>query len=145
MIEKFDGKYSFLSNYYETKITYDGITYENNEAAFHAQKTLNIKEREEFSSLSPRDAKRKGRKLKMREDWEEIKTKIMYEINLAKFTQNEELKKRLLKTGNEELVEGNYWHDNCWGNCTCEKCKDIEGENRLGKILMNIREELQNA
>lgn len=38
-----------------------------------------------------------------------------------------------------EIVEGNYWHDNYWGNCTCDKCKNIEGQNKLGKILMKIR------
>jgi predicted NAD-dependent protein-ADP-ribosyltransferase YbiA (DUF1768 family) len=49
----------------------------------------------------------------------------------------------LLNTGDEELIEGNYWHDNYWGNCTCSKCKDIEGQNKLGKILMKVRDEIR--
>ena len=60
-------------------------------------------------------------------------------------TENETLKERLLATGDEYLEEGTTgWHDNIWGNCSCEKCKNIPGENRLGKILMRIREELKN-
>ena len=143
MINKFDGEYAFLSNFYECPITYDGITYTNSEAAFHAHKTLNEEERKQFAALDPSAAKKLGRKITLRSDWEEVKTKIMYEICLAKFSQNEDLKAKLLATGDEYLEEGNYWHDNCWGNCSCEKCKDITGENRLGKILMEIREELR--
>ena len=59
----------------------------------------------------------------------------MYDVCYEKFTNNDalHLKERLLKTGKEELVEGNTWHDNYWGNCTCEKCKNIAGQNKLGK------------
>ena len=71
------------------------------------------------------------------EDWEEVKDQIMYEICLAKFTQNEELKEKLLATGNEELVEGNTWHDTYWGVC------NRRGKNKLGKILMRVRSELK--
>ena len=58
---------------------------------------------------------------------------------MAKFTQNEELKEKLLATENEELVEGNTWHDTYWGVC------NRRGKNKLGKILMRIREELRDA
>jgi predicted NAD-dependent protein-ADP-ribosyltransferase YbiA (DUF1768 family) len=51
----------------------------------------------------------------------------------------------LLDTGDEELVEGTTWHDNIWGNCSCPKCKNIPGQNRLGKLLMQIREEIKNS
>ena len=56
-----------------------------------------------------------------------------------KFTQNQEIKEKLLATGNSILIEGNYWHDNFWGNCLCSKCKYIKGRNNLGKILMKRR------
>lgn len=144
MINKFDGEYAFLSNFYECNVTYNGLTYKNSEAAFHAQKTLDETERKQFITLNPSESKKLGRKITLRNDWEEVKTKIMYEICLVKFSQNEDLKAKLLATGDEHLEEGTYWHDNCWGNCYCEKCKDIVGENRLGKILMEIREELKN-
>lgn len=144
MINKFDEEYAFLSNFYASPVTVDEITYKNSEAAFHAQKTLNKDERKRFINLSPSEAKRLGRKISLRPDWEKIKTDVMYKICLAKFSQNQELKEKLLATGDEFLEEGTTWHDNCWGNCTCEKCKNIPGENRLGKILMRIRSELKN-
>lgn len=144
MINRFDGKYAFLSNYYSCPVTFGGITYENSEAAFHAQKTLSEKERRKFANLSPSESKRLGRKVTLRNDWEDIKTEAMYKVCFAKFSQNENLKRKLLDTGNQFLEEGTTWHDNCWGNCVCEKCRNIPGENRLGKILMKIREELKN-
>jgi predicted NAD-dependent protein-ADP-ribosyltransferase YbiA (DUF1768 family) len=52
------------------------------------------------------------------------------------------LRKKLQETGTQMLVEGNYWHDNFWGNCKCKKCKDITGQNTLGILLMALREEL---
>jgi predicted NAD-dependent protein-ADP-ribosyltransferase YbiA (DUF1768 family) len=57
--------------------------------------------------------------------------------------KNEELKQLLNETGDEELVEGNWWHDNFFGVCTCEPCKG-SGQNNLGKILMKIRTEIRN-
>ena len=62
----------------------------------------------------------------------------MYDICYAKFTQNEELKSRLLATGTHLLEEGNTWGDKIWGTV------DGEGENHLGKILMRVRKELRN-
>ena len=144
MINVFDGEYAFLSNFYECEVTYNGLSYKNSEATFHAQKTLNETERKKFVNLNPSDSKKLGRKIALRNDWEDVKTQIMYEICYAKFSQNQDLKNKLLATGDEYLEEGTYWHDNYWGNCYCEKCKDIKGENKLGIILMKIREELKN-
>ena len=69
----------------------------------------------------------------------------MYDVCVAKFTMNESLKERLLATGDEELVEGNEWHDNYWGNCTCDNCKDIPGRNQLGKTLMKVRADIREG
>ena len=137
MIDSFRGEYYFLSNFYESKVTYEGITCLNNEAAFQSIKTLDMQERKSFASLSPTAAKKAGRKVSLRKDWEDIKINVMYEICKAKFTQNEELREKLLATGEEELVEGNNWNDRIWG-----KVNGI-GANNLGKILMRIREELR--
>ncbi len=63
MIDSFRGEYYFLSNFYEAPVLYDGITYQNNEAAFQAQKTLDMEKRKEFASLSPNLAKRAGRRV----------------------------------------------------------------------------------
>ena len=73
----------------------------------------------------------------LRNDWEKVKDEIMYNICLCKFTQNEELKQKLLNTGNAELIEGYTWNDTYWGICRGR------GKNHLGKILMQIREELR--
>ena len=139
MIDKFNGKYDFLSNYYVAPVTYNGLTFQSNEAAFQAQKTLNEGQRRKFTRMAPSKAKAKGRNVILRSDWEQIKNKIMYEVCYAKFTQNPELKEKLLLTGDEELVEGNTWHDTYWGVC------NRRGKNKLGKILMRIREELRDA
>lgn len=137
MINNFRGKYFFLSNFYECEVTFEGITYQNTEAAFHAQKTLDVEERKQFATLNPSEAKRAGRKLNLRSDWEVIKTRVMYNVCKAKFLQNPELKKMLLETGTEYLEEENDWGDDFWGTV------NGVGKNRLGCILMQIRDELR--
>jgi hypothetical protein len=137
MINRFRGKYSFLSNFFDSPVTYNGITYLNSEAAFQAQKTFD--DRERFSYLPPASAKRLGRRVQMRKDWEIVKTDEMYKIVKAKFSQNEDLKNKLIETGDEYLEEGNTWGDRTWGTV------NGVGENRLGKILMKVRKELQSG
>lgn len=135
MINSFRDKYFFLSNFYPVEIKLDGIVYPNAETAFQAQKTLDVEERRKFSMLErPVQAKRLGRKVKLRDDWEEVKLDIMTEIVSQKFLQHPHLIEMLLQTGDEELVESNKWGDRFWG-----VCKDV-GENHLGKILMKIRD-----
>ena len=141
-INSFRSKYFFLSNFYEAPVKYLGITYQNNEAAFQAQKIfksgLNSYEKQKgFSKLNPSAAKRLGRNIPLRSDWEDVKEEIMYEICLAKFTQNEDLEKDLIDTGDSYLEEGNDWNDKTWGTV------NGVGENKLGKILMKVREELK--
>jgi Uncharacterized protein conserved in bacteria len=136
MICSFRGKHFFLSNFYTAPVYYNGLTYQNNEAAFQAQKTLDEKKRREFMNLQPEQAKRLGRQSKLRPDWENAKENIMYEICKAKFTQNADLAKELIATCSENLQEGNTWGDREWGTV------NGVGENKLGKILMRIRGEL---
>ncbi len=138
MIKEFKGRYAFLSNFYDVPVEYNGIRYLNSEAAFQAQKTTDEAERVKFTHLNPSEAKRKGRSIKLCDDWENIKLNIMYEICYAKFTQNPDLNRKLLQTGNQTLVEGNTWNDTFWGMC------NGIGENNLGKILMKIRSELKS-
>ena len=135
MISSFRDEYFFLSNFYPVEIKLDGIVYPNAETAFQAQKTLDVEERRKFSMLkNPVQAKRLGRKVKLRDDWEEVKLDIMTEVVSQKFLQHPHLIEMLLQTGDEELVEGNKWGDRFWG-----VCKD-KGENHLGKIIMKIRD-----
>ena len=138
MINSFTGDYYFLSNFYMAPVSYNGWDYTNNEAAFQAQKTKNRSLRFQlFSKANPSEAKAAGRKIDLRPDWEEVKSQIMYEIVQAKFNQNQDLKEKLLATGDEHLEEGNTWHDTYWGVC------NGKGKNKLGKILMQVREELK--
>ena len=78
MINEFRGKYYFLSNFYSSPVTYEGLTYLNNEAAFQSAKTFS--NRECFTNLDPSSAKKLGRRVQLRSDWEETKYNIMYEI-----------------------------------------------------------------
>ena len=138
-IDSFRGKYYFLSNFFPAEITYEGLTYQNNEAAFQAQKTLSPEEKAAFSDLDPRTAKRRGRHVRLRTDWEEVKDGIMEDIVRAKFIQNPKLREQLLSTGSADLIEGNTWNDRYWG----VDVRSGAGKNHLGKILMKVRSELR--
>lgn len=139
VIREFRDAYAFLSNFYCSPIKYKGLIYLNAEAAFQAQKETCEKDKEQYTRMNPAQAKLVGRNCSLREDWEEIKEQIMYEIVKAKFTQNPNLARLLLDTGNAYLEEGNWWHDTIWGVC------NAVGENKLGKILMRVREELDGG
>lgn len=131
-IDKFEGQYSFLSNFYEVPVTYEGITYQNSEAAFQAQK---CPERAcEFENLDPSSAKRLGRKVSLRSDWEAVKYNVMWQIVYAKFSQNPILTQKLIDTYPATLIEGNWWKDTYWGVC------NGVGSNKLGIILSDIRD-----
>lgn len=137
---KHNGKYGFMSNFYPAEFDYNGIHYLNSEAAFQAQKCPD--RAREFSKLPANEAKYLGRKVSLRPDWEAIKDRIMYEVVYAKFSQNYELKEKLLETGDEEIIEVTTWCDKYWGICTCRWCSS-NGLNMLGKILVQVRNELK--
>lgn len=141
MIKNFEGEYAFLSNFYFSPMIINNVVYTTNEHYFQAMKSLNPKERQAIVlAPTPGKAKHLGRKVSLRKDWEDIKEEVMLTGLRHKFS-NPELRKKLLATGNEELIEGTTWHDNYWGICDCEACGG-QGKNRLGKLLMQVREEL---
>ncbi len=143
MIVEFDGDYAFLSNFYPSPIYHEGITYPTNEHFFQAMKTLDIETRKAIAAAeTPGAAKRMGRHVPLRSDWEKIKVDVMRLGLILKFT-DAELAEKLIATGDEELVEGNWWHDNTWGNCHCTECSRKGGRNLLGMLLMEVRKELQ--
>lgn len=143
MINVFEGEYAFLSNFYFSPMIIRDVVYTTNEHFFQAMKTLDPRERQGIIlAPTPGEAKRLGRKVSLRKDWEDIKEEVML-IGLRHKFSNPDLRRKLLATGNEELIEGNHWCDNFWGVCHCLKCQDKVGQNNLGKLLMELREEIK--
>lgn len=141
MIRQFTHEHRFLSNFWPSHIFHEGIGYPTVEHAYQAAKTLDQSKRIDISRMStPGDAKRAGRLLEIREDWDKVKFQVMLDLVRIKFGHHG-LRESLLGTGAMKLVEGNTWHDNFWGVCSCGKCP--EGENKLGRILMQVREEVR--
>jgi len=139
-IKDFSKEYSFLSNFYPSEVEIDGMKYPTVEHAYQAAKTFNSTEREMIlKQETPGKAKRAGKKVHIRLDWEGIKISIMYYLVRQKFKNDVELKNKLMNTENEKLVEGNTWGDTFWG-----VCRGV-GENHLGKVLMKIRGEIEDG
>ena len=135
IIKEFKPPYDFLSNFYPCQIRYDELVFPSVEHAFQAAKTNNINERVLIQQqLTPGKAKRFGRKVTLRPNWENIKKSIMFELVYHKFSKID-LQNQLLRTRNNYIQEGNHWNDTFWG----VNLKTGEGENWLGKILMKVR------
>jgi ribA/ribD-fused uncharacterized protein len=139
VIERFKDEFHFLSNMYLVDIHYNGIDFNSVEQAYQYQKTTST--REGLKVLKCNDPKKvkgiaKGFKF-IREDWNDVRLGIMYNLLWIKFN-NPQLKEALLLTDGWELVEGNWWGDIFYGVC------DGVGENYLGKLLMKVRDKLKN-
>lgn len=147
VIDGFNGEYRFLSNFYiHEPINFEGEDYPTVEHAYQAAKTLDPALRATIAALTPAKAKSAGRNVIVRSDWEDIKLSIMLTLLRKKF-RSERLAVMLLKTKSAQLIEGNYWHDNFWGACTCQSCC-ASGQapgSHLGRLLMQVREELRSA
>lgn len=151
MINSFKGKYGWASNFAMYGLWYDNVWYPSNEHFFQAMKTLVQEERIAISkALTPGIAKRmcsrrgyKGFKIILRSDWDAIKNDVMLYGLRQKF-KNQFIEAKLIRTCPQKLVEGNWWHDNYWGNCLCDKCTNIPGKNILGHLLEAVRLELIN-
>ena len=138
MIGSFTGKYNYLSNFYPCEVELDGEIYQSTEHAFQAAKTDNPDSRKKIRDCGyAGQAKRLGRAVSCRSDWDDVRINIMTDLVRQKFTKHLDLQEKLLETGNRKLVEGNWHGDTFWGTC------GGHGENYLGKILMEIREELR--
>lgn len=138
-INGFQDEYRWLSNFYPAPITVIGISYLNTEAAYQASKTLDLDVRAKFSTMSAGQSKSQGKKLTLRPDWDIAKLECMELCLRAKFGTHHDLAQNLIATGQRELIEFNTWGDSFWG------VTKYGGKNILGKLLMNIREDLQNA
>lgn len=137
VIDKFQGEYRFLSNFYPCTIHYEDKVWPSAEHAYQAAKTRDTVMQEKIRhAKTPGEAKRLGQQVTMVTNWEDIKLDVMGVIVYLKFSQNLELGRKLLTTYPSTLVEGNHWNDTYWG-----VCRGV-GTNYLGRILMRVRERL---
>ena len=142
MIKEFQGEYRYLSNFYPCEIEYEGIVFDSVEKAYQSAKTNDFGIREEISLLnSPGKAKRffKNRSEDVREDWNRVNLGIMRELLHKKFVENDYFRRKLLSTGNSEIQEGNSWGDKFFG----VDLETGEGQNLLGRMIMDIRKEIK--
>jgi len=136
-IRGFNGPNRFLSNFSLCLVELDGVNYRTVEHAYQAAKTTTAEFREAIRLCeTPGQAKRLGRKTTIRPNWDEIKLDVMRDLLQQKFSTGY-LRTALLATQDRELIEENTWYDTFWGVC------HGEGLNWLGKLLMEIREELR--
>ena len=137
VVDTFFGVFQFLSNFYPCEAVYDGVAYPTAEHAYQAAKSTNKKVRNRIRGTdTPGQAKRMGQKVILRQSWESIKVDIMREILWTKFS-DPYMAELLLATGDAMLLEENNWGDRFWG------VVDGDGQNVLGNLLMEIREDLR--
>jgi ribA/ribD-fused uncharacterized protein len=135
VINKFEGEYAFLSNFYHAPMTIGTNTFNTVEHGYQAAKAENEELAQKIlNCATPAEAKKLGRKCKLDSNWENEKLGNMIALVLAKFDQHPDLMQKLLDTGEAELIEGNWWGDTYWGVC------NGIGQNYLGRLLMSIRD-----
>lgn len=130
--------YGFMGNFFKARFFIYGRWWSFVEAPYQAQKTFVQSEQDEiWAAVKANDSRLLGQKVTMRPDWDQVKRQVMKACCTAKFLQHADLRKQLMATGDEELVEDSSvdWY---WG---CGK--DGTGKNMLGKTLMKIRDELR--
>lgn len=135
---KTNDPYGFLNNFKTARMFIYHRWWNNVEAPYQSMKTVIPAEVDAiWAAKTPREARDLGQKVTLLEGWEFFKDRIMYECCMAKFLQHSDLRKQLMDTGTEELIEDSPI-DSYWG-CGA----DGTGKNMLGKTLMRVRHELQ--
>ena len=133
-IDKFEGPNRFLSNFWPCEVRYDGWAYPSVEHAYQAAKFTDPEKRAKIQAATTAQAAKKiGRTKGIRADWDDVKFGIMRDLLQQKFEQGSANATQLLATGDEQLVEGNWWGDTYWGVCKGK------GKNHLGNLLMQRR------
>lgn len=153
-IEFFWSTGDFLSNFYPATFKIADRTYHSSEQAYMHAKALHFDDCASANAImettTPRQAKNLGRRVEDYDDklWGKVKEIYMYGVCMAKFSQNPELLKLLLATGDKILAEASPY-DQCWGIGLSKDHKDAQdpklwrGDNLLGKVLMQVREDLK--
>ncbi len=132
----FFGPYRFLSNFAFVNVELDGEVYSSTEHAYQAAKSLDPEARAQIQRMtSPSDAKKLGKLIRIRPDWDDVKWSVMYDLSCQKYAQAP-FTQQLLDTHPLHLEETNTWGDRYWGVCRGS------GQNQLGRILMSIRSTL---
>jgi len=138
VISSFRGKHNSLSNFSNHMVTINDVIYRTSEHAFQAAKATNEEDRAYVASApTAAEAKKRGRQIKLRPDWDLVNINIMIEILCAKIDQNRDVYDMLIGTGDAILIEGNTWNDKYWG-AVFENGEWV-GENHLGKCWMILR------
>jgi len=131
----------YLSNFSRSDLVYEGVSYPTVEHAYQAQKTLSQIERIRIAGLeTPGKAKKAGRDVDLREDWEDVKFQVMVDLLRLKF-RIPLYREALMSTEDSEIIEdASGWNDTVWG-----VGRAGSGQNLLGKALMKIREEIREG
>jgi ribA/ribD-fused uncharacterized protein len=153
----FFDQYRFLSNFHQCLVKYDGNIWPSSEHAYMVAKCKIISDEPNYLGgdgtyynhthhsdivdMTCSQVKKWGQKVELRDEWEQIKIGVMFQINLDKYIRNLDIREKLLDTGDRFLIEANNWNDPFWGYDVKKK----QGENNLGKILMKIRDILKNG
>lgn len=135
-------EFGCFSNFAPYPVRMDGKVWPTSEHYFQAQKFEDAEHREQIrKTKSPMIAARMGRDRKkpLRRDWESVKVGIMRDVVRGKFTQHDDIRQILLSTGDAKIVEHTE-NDSYWGDGG-----DGSGKNMLGRILMEVREELKKG
>lgn len=133
-ITKFRGDNYYMSNRSDYRINFFGLDYDRSENAFQAMKCIDKSQRKVFCKMIFKEAKKLGKRVSCRSNWNLIKKDVMFNILLCKFVQHSGIREKLITTCNSPLIEGNVWGDTYWGVC------NGVGLNNMGKTLMDVRE-----
>lgn len=140
-IRSFSGEHRWLSNFWPAAVRLGTITFPTVEHAYQAAKFDDPAFHRQLLTCTPGQAKRAAREIPIRADWEIVKLRVMETLVHQKFLVHDDLKARLLATGDAALIEGNHWGDRFWG----VDARTGVGENHLGQILMRVRERLRET
>lgn len=136
IVDSFTGENRFLSNFASCMVRMDLVYYRTVEHAYQASKTLDETERGMILNLSTAGkAKKVGRRVTLRSDWDEVKVDIMRDLLQQKFSLSP-FKEQLKSLSDTYIIEGNTWNDTFWGVCRGR------GKNILGNLIMEIRDTL---
>ena len=135
-ITKFEGAHEFLALEFQCKIVYEDVEYSNAATLFYSLRATNERSRERIARLSPLKARQKSSALPENPDYDDNREYYLRLANKAKFDANPTLKTLLLKTANRKLVN-NVTHRDSWIGVR----PDGRGDNALGNVLMDLREE----